>query len=55
MVEGMSNLSMDFDFYEHCVYGKQNWVRFPSGAMRVDIILQLVQSNVFGSVLVPSL
>jgi hypothetical protein len=22
MVEGMSNCSMDFDFYEHCVYGK---------------------------------
>jgi hypothetical protein len=36
MVEGMSNCSLDFDFYEHCVYGKQNWVRFPSGAMRVE-------------------
>ena len=22
MVEGMSNSSLDFDFYEHCVYGK---------------------------------
>ena len=22
MVEGMSNFSLDFDFYEHCVYGK---------------------------------
>jgi hypothetical protein len=24
MVEGLSNCSMDFDFCEHCVYGKQN-------------------------------
>ena len=24
MVEGMSNFSLDFDFCEHCVYGKQN-------------------------------
>ena len=22
MVEGMSNSSLDFDFYKHCVYGK---------------------------------
>ena len=22
MVEGMSNISLDFDFCEHCVYGK---------------------------------
>ena len=22
MVEGMSNNSLDFDFFEHCVYGK---------------------------------
>jgi hypothetical protein len=22
MVEGMSKFSLDFDFYEHCVYGK---------------------------------
>jgi len=26
MVEGMSNLSQDFYFYEHYVYGKQNRV-----------------------------
>jgi hypothetical protein len=24
MVEGMSNCSLDFDFCEHCLYGKQN-------------------------------
>eukprot|EP00253_Pinus_taeda_P032582 PITA_32582 len=31
MVEGMSNSSLDFDFYENYVYGKKNWVSFPSG------------------------
>ena len=51
----MSNCSLDFDFCEHCVYGKQNRVRFPSGATRVEGILQLVHSDVFGPVLVPSL
>jgi hypothetical protein len=34
MVEGMSNYSLDFDFYEHCVYGKHNQVRLPSYEMR---------------------
>ena len=34
MVEGMSNNSLDFDFYEDCVYGKQNRVSFPSGSKR---------------------
>jgi hypothetical protein len=55
MVQGMSNFSLDFDFYEHYVYEKQNRVRFSSGATREGIILQLVQSDVFGPVLVPSL
>ena len=32
MVEGMSNFSLDFDFCEHCLYGKQNQVSFPSSA-----------------------
>jgi hypothetical protein len=47
MVEGMSNYSLDFDFYEHCVYGKQNRVRFTSGATRAEAILQLVHSHVW--------
>ena len=55
MVEVMSNSSMDFDFYEHCVYGKQNQVSFPSGAKRVNKILELLHSDVFGPVLVASL
>ena len=34
MVEGMTNCTLDFDFCEHCIYGKQNQVRFASGATR---------------------
>eukprot|EP00253_Pinus_taeda_P014634 PITA_14634 len=55
MVEGMSNSSLDFDFCEKSVYGKQNWVRFPFGGKRVKQILELVHSDVFGPVKVPSL
>ena len=39
MVEGISNFSLNFDFCENCVYGKQNRVSFPSGAKRVNKIL----------------
>jgi hypothetical protein len=55
MVEGMYNCSLDLDFYEHFLYGKKNQVRFPSGATREEGILQLVHSDVFGPVSVPSL
>jgi hypothetical protein len=46
---------MDFDFSEHCVYGKKNRVRFPYGGTRPEGILKLVHSDVFGPVSVPSL
>ena len=46
---------MDFDLCEHCVYGKKNRVIFPSGATMIEGILQLVHSDVFGPMLVPSL
>ena len=55
MVECMSNCKLDFDFYEHCLYGKQNQVKFPSGATRAKEILELIHIYVFGHVLVPSL
>ena len=55
MVEGMSNFSLDFNFYEHFVYGKQNQVSFPSGAKRAKGIPELVKSDVFGPVSVPYL
>jgi hypothetical protein len=55
MVEGMSNCTLDFDFCEHCIYGKQNQVRFPFGATRAKGILESIHSDVFGTVPVPSL
>jgi hypothetical protein len=55
MVEGMSNCTLDFDFCEHCIYGKHNRVRFPSSATKEKGILELIHSDVFGPVLVPSL
>jgi hypothetical protein len=55
MVEGMSNCTLHFDLCEHCIYVKQNRVRFPSGATRARGILELIHSDVFGLVPVPSL
>ena len=51
----MSNFSLDFNLCENCVYGKQNRVIFPSGAKRANKILELVHSDVFGPVSIPSL
>ena len=55
MVEGMTNCTLDFDLCEHCIYGKQNRVRFASGATRAKGILELIHSDVFVHVHVPSL
>ena len=55
MVEGMYNFSLDFYFCEHCVYGEQNRVIFPYGAKRTNKTLELVHSDVFGPVSMPSL
>ena len=55
VVEGMSNCNSYFDFCEHCIYGKQNHVIFPSKDTRANGILELVYSNVFGLVSAPSL
>ena len=55
MIESMSNSSLDFDFYQNCVYGKQNQVSFPSGGKIAKHILELMHSDVFGPVKVPSL
>ena len=55
MVEGMHNCNSDFKFREHCLYGKQNLVKFLSGATRENKTLELIHSDVFGLVLIPSL
>ena len=55
MVEGMSKCNLDFNFCEHCLYVKQNQVKFPSGATREKEILELIHSDVFGPIPIPSL
>ena len=55
MVEGMSNCNSNFDFCEHCLYGKKNQVKFPFGATRVKESLELIHSDVIGPVPIPSL
>ena len=51
----MNYCNLDFDFYEHCIYGKHNRVIFASSATRAKGILELIHSDVFGLVYVPSL
>jgi hypothetical protein len=55
MVEGFPKCNLEFNFCEHFIYGKQNRVRFPSGATRAKGILELFHSDVFGYVTIPSL
>ena len=55
MVESGSNSNSNFDFCEHCVYGKQHRVKFPCGATRENEILELIHIDVFGPLPVPSL
>lgn len=55
MVKVFSNFSYEFDLYEHCGYGKQNCVILPTRATKSKVILELVHSDVFGLVSVPSL
>ena len=55
MVKEFPVCNLEFNFCEHCIYGKQSRVRFPSGATRENGILELVHSDVFGPVTLPSL
>ena len=50
MVEDMSNCNSYFNFYDHCLYGKKNQVKFPSGATRENDILELIHSDVFSPI-----
>jgi hypothetical protein len=55
MVEVFSECGLEIDFFEHFIYGKQTRVRFPSEETRENGILELVNSDVFGPVTIPSL
>jgi hypothetical protein len=55
MVEDFPECNLEVDFFEHCIYGKQSQVRFPSRVTRAKGIIELVHNDVFGPVSVPSL
>ena len=40
---------------ENFVYGKHNWVSFPSASKRARGILEIIESDVFGAMWAPSL
>jgi len=47
-------LKFGSQFFEQCIYGKKNQVRFPSGT-REKGILELIHGDAFGPIPVPSL
>ena len=55
MVKGFPDCSFEFNLCEYCVYGKQNHVSFPTKARRAKRMLELVHSDVFLPLSVPSL
>lgn len=55
LVEGLDDCSFEFDFCEHCIYGKHNQVQFYSSSHKSSTILDYVHSDVFGPMDVPSL
>jgi hypothetical protein len=55
IVKVFPECGLEVDFCEHCIYGKQSQVGFPSGETRENEILKLVHRNLFGLVIVPSL
>ena len=55
MVKNFPECNLEVKFFEHYIYGKQSRVRFPSGVKRAKGILELVNSDVFGLVSMPSL
>jgi len=55
MVEEFPECTLEVDFCEHFIYGKKSWARFPSRARRENGILELVHSDMFGPITMPSL
>jgi len=55
MVEVFPDCTLEFDFYEHCIYGKHNCARFPSRDTMEKGIMELRHNDVFQPVSVLSL
>jgi hypothetical protein len=45
MVEDFPECNLEVKFCEHCIYGKQSQVRFPTGEIRENWILELVHTE----------
>jgi hypothetical protein len=55
LVEGLSNCYLEFDFFEHCIYGKQNHIQFYSSSHKSYGVLDIIHSDVFGLIDVHSI
>jgi hypothetical protein len=55
IVESFPKCGLEVNVCEHFIYGKKIRMRFPSRATRENVIIELVHSDVFGPVTVPSL
>ena len=55
MVEDIPDGSKQDDFCEHCIYGKQSHVRFSFCVTRAKEIPELIHSDVFRAMPLPSL
>ena len=53
LVEGLDDCNMEFDFCEHCIYGKQHHVSFYSSSHKSFKVLDYIHLDVFGPVNVP--
>jgi hypothetical protein len=54
MVEDFPKCNLEVEFCEHCIDEKKSWVRYPYGETRENGVLELVRSDVFGPITVPS-
>ena len=55
IVDGLNDYNLEFDFCEHCIYGKQNHIQFYSSSHKSSCILDLIHLDVFGPIDVPSI
>jgi hypothetical protein len=53
LVDGLNDFSLEFEFCEHYIYGKQNHVQFYSSSHKSSGLLDLIYFDVFGLVKVP--
>ena len=53
MVDRLNDCSLELDFCEHCIYGKQNCVQLCSSSNKYFRLLDIIHFDVFGLVKVP--